>query len=79
VSFLEAGSTGDESSYDDTIWVFEPSVNLCLNITQHFRAAVGVGYRKIIGLDSDTETTYGLTESQLDGYTIGLTLRFGSY
>jgi hypothetical protein len=79
VNFRQAGAAVDENLHDDTIWLFEPAIHGCLNFTRHLRAAVGIGYRTIIGLDDVSETTYGLTTSQLDGYSVSLTLRFGRY
>jgi len=79
INFREVGAVLDENLHDDTIWLLEPSVHGCLNFTRHVRAAVGIGYRTILGLDSVTESTYELTASQLDGYSVSLTLRFGRY
>ncbi len=79
INFNEVGTDLEENQHDDTIWVFEPSAHYCLNVTQHFRVAVGAGYRSVIGVDDVTETTYGLAAADLSGYTVGLTLRFGRY
>jgi len=59
---------------DDGFLVLEPTVNIELNVTEHFRLAAGAGYRLASGVTSDY-----LAASDLSGATFNLALRFGSY
>lgn len=58
----------------DAFFVFEPAVNLELNLTTFFRLDLGVGYRFISGVED-----YNLNEEALSGVSGILTLKFGSF
>ena len=58
----------------DAFFVLEPEVNFMLNITTHFRAGVGAGYRLISGVD-----LAGLSDSDIGGLSINMVFKFGDY
>ncbi|MFO7445730.1 MAG: hypothetical protein R6W90_05150 [Ignavibacteriaceae bacterium] len=58
----------------DTFFVFEPAVNMELNIYSFFRLNAGISYRMVSGVDFDT-----LENSDLSGPSATLTLKFGKF
>ena len=58
----------------DAFFVLEPEVNFMVNITTHFRAGVGAGYRLISGVD-----LAGLSDSDIGGLSINMVFKFGDY
>ncbi len=58
----------------DAFFVLEPEVNFMLNITTHFRAGFGAGYRLIGGVD-----LAGLSDSDIGGLSINMVFKFGDY
>lgn len=58
----------------DAFFVLEPEVNFMVNITTHFRAGVGAGYRLISGVD-----LAGLSDSDIGGLSINMIFKFGDY
>ena len=63
-----------EKYADDTFFVLEPSFNVELNVTTHFRVGLGVSYRYIDGLD-----IAGTTEEELSGVSANLNFKFGAF
>ena len=80
VSFREPGSYVDidPGSSDDLIYVLEPSANVCVNVTQHFRISAGVEYRYFTGLNQES-LDMGLKEEDLTGTSFIISFRFGKY
>ena len=79
VSFREPGSYVDfDPTSDDLIYVIEPSVNICLNVTRNLRIAAGAGYRQITGIDEES-IALGLEKTGLTGASFNISFRFGSY
>jgi hypothetical protein len=67
----------DWSDWDygsDVFFVFEPAVNVEVNIASFFRLNAGVSYRVISGVDFDA-----LENSDLAGPAAVLTLKFGKF
>jgi hypothetical protein len=58
----------------DVFFVFEPGVNLDLNMTTWFRTSLGAGYRFVSGVSSDLAHN-----SDLAGPSVMLSFRFGSF
>jgi hypothetical protein len=80
VSFREPGGVVDldPAETDDLIYVLEPSVSVCLNVTEHFRIAAGLEYRFFTGLDQES-IDLGLKEEDLTGPSFLISFRFGVY
>ena len=55
-------------------FVFEPDLNLELNVTKFFRIGLGVGYRVVAGDDFK-----GYNYLDLSGVTGTLTFKFGKF
>ena len=64
----------DWSSASDEFFVFEPAINVEINIMSFFRINAGVTYRFISGLHYSD-----LQNSDLAGFSGALTLKFGSF
>jgi hypothetical protein len=64
----------DVDNHYDHYFVFEPGVNLEVNITHFFRAAVGIGYRMTSGIG-----TAGFTDGDFSGLNGNLTFKFGRF
>lgn len=64
---------------DDGFWALEPAAHVVLNFFGDFRVALGINYRLIYGFSDNVTTVCGLTKSDIDGYAISLTFRFGKY
>lgn len=62
-------------SIGDNFWVIEPEAAVEVNVTKFFRVGVGGSYRRALG----TLDVVGLDVRQLDGWTGGLTFKFGGY
>ena len=58
----------------NSVFVFEPAVNLELNVTTFFRINAGISYRLVRGVDK-----FALTNDDLSGVSINLALKFGSF
>jgi len=77
VDLLIAGGsaqTAGASDRSDEVFVAEPSVIAEANLTTYLRAALGVGYRFVGGVDLP-----GVTDSDLRGVSARLTLRAGRF
>lgn len=83
-SLIGGGGVQYRSSYSDfdhnletdgdVFFMIQPEVSVVLNVTRHFRVALGGGYRYIRGVDLD-----GLSDDFISGPTASLTLKFGSF
>ncbi|HEY4611797.1 MAG TPA: hypothetical protein VII11_02320 [Bacteroidota bacterium] len=58
----------------DAFFIFEPGINIDLNIIKWFRASLGAGYRYISGVNSGASTN-----ADLSGPSGILTFRFGKF
>jgi hypothetical protein len=58
----------------ESFFVAEPEVNLILNVTKFFRLGVGASYRFVSSVNLE-----GLTNSDLDGPSASLILKFGRF
>lgn len=63
---------------DDLVYIIEPSVNVCLNLTKHLKVSAGAGYRYVTGLDQ-ASLDLGLEETGLTGASFNISFRFGRY
>lgn len=68
--FVKTNFEGDP----DAFFVIEPSMDVVLNVTRYFRFAVGASYRYISGVDFS-----GIDDSDLNGLSAQITLKFGSF
>ncbi len=80
-SLIGGGGLGLRTSgYDvitddaETFFVFEPGINLELNITTFFRIMTGISYRVVSGIDD-----FGFRDSDFSGINGTLTLKFGAF
>jgi len=79
-SLIGAGSVGyqnknhDDRTNDDSFFVWEPGVNVLLNVTHFFRIGTGLGYR----LTSGSHLTEA-ADSDLSGITGIITFKFGKF
>lgn len=79
-SLIGAGGAGyrnknhGESSNTDSFFVWEPGVNVLLNVTHFFRVGAGLGYRVTSG-----SHLAEATDSDLSGVTGILTFKFGKF
>jgi hypothetical protein len=64
----------DDRGEIDEFFIAEPGTNLMFNITKFLRAGIGASYRFV----SDVEQR-GLHNSDLDGFSATLTLKFGKF
>ncbi len=62
----------DEPYHADNVFVFEPSVQLEINMAQFFKVAIGGGYRLVSGVN---ETNYG--DYIFSGPSVSLCFKFG--
>jgi hypothetical protein len=58
----------------DAFFIAEPGANVILNVTTFFRLAVGASYRFVSGVEKE-----GLRNSDFDGPSANLTLKFGKF
>ncbi len=65
------GTTTDRSN----IMVIEPGIDCEINVLPYFRIAMGAAYRIVNGVDN----TPGLTNSDLGGLGLGITLKWGGF
>lgn len=79
-SLIGAGGAGyrnknhGETSNTDAFFVWEPGVNVLLNVTHFFRVGAGAGYRLTSG-----SHLADATDSDLSGVTGILTFKFGKF
>ena len=64
----------DLNSENDTFFIFEPGVNVTMNVTSYFRISGGVSYRFISGTQSSAASN-----ADLSGPTGVLTFHFGKF
>jgi len=79
VGFKTPGSYVDVDPTDgDILYIIEPAVYACLNLTKNVRIAAGGAYRYVTGLDQ-ASIDLGLEETGLTGVSFNISFRFGSY
>lgn len=74
VSLRDSGYEPVNVDDNNPFFVFEPAVNLELNITSFFRIAAGAGYRFTNGI-----TDFGFSDSDFSGFTGTITFKFGGF
>jgi len=79
LNFTEVGSASGSEEPEDSLFILEPGAHMTLNLFQTFRVAAGVDYRFVFGFEDTTFDLYGLSKSDIEGYAITLTFRFGRY
>ena len=67
----------DYTSYD-VVYIIEPSVNVCLNLSKLVKVSAGAGYRYVTGLDQ-ASLNLGLEETSLTGVSFNISFRIGKY
>jgi hypothetical protein len=60
--------------YDDILFVFEPCLDVEVNVTKHFRIGLGGSYRFVHGVEFD-----GLTNNDVSGPSGSLTFKCGVF
>ncbi|MFC1608051.1 hypothetical protein ACFL47_08780 [Candidatus Latescibacterota bacterium] len=70
----EYDSSGSSLSFDDGLLIFEPSVNVEVNVTKSIRITTGLVYRAVAGVELD-----GLDNADVGGPGVSLTVKFGKY
>ncbi len=60
--------------YNDAIFVFEPGIDLMLNVSKNFRIGLGGSYRFVNGVD-----LVGLDNDDISGPSTSLTFKFGKF
>lgn len=79
LSFRSHGSYVDvDHTKDDLVYIIEPSVNVCLNLTKNLKVSAGAGYRYVTGLDQ-ASLDLGLEKTGLTGASFNISFRFGRY
>ena len=63
-----------EDKQSSTVFVFEPEVNVELNVTTFFRLNAGISYRLVTGTD-----LAGLKNNDLSGPAVNLIFKFGAF
>lgn len=74
VSLRDSGHEPVNVDENNPFFVFEPAVNLELNITSFFRIAAGAGYRFTSGISD-----FGFSDSDFSGFTGTITFKFGGF
>lgn len=74
INYEGHGRRFDYDDDSDAFFVAEPGANLMLNVTEFLRVGVGASYRYINGVDLQ-----GFNDSDLDGASANLTLKFGKF
>lgn len=64
----------DVDRHYDSYFVFEPGVNMEVNVTHFFRVAAGISYRLTSGIDNA-----GFTDSDFTGLNGNITFKFGKF
>ncbi len=73
-NFFKNTSDSDYTIEKSSFMVVEPGANLEFNVTPFFRLGMGASYRYVQGL-----SLTNLTDEQLLGWTINLSLKFGKF
>lgn len=60
--------------YDDAVFVFEPGLDVTLNITKHIRMGIGGSYRMVHDVDLDR-----LINNDISGPSASLIFKFGKF
>lgn len=71
---LRYNSDNEDLLEDDRVFVLDPSVNAELNVTSFMRVTLGVGYRFVSGVN-----TQSLDDEDFSSPTIRASIRFGSF
>lgn len=74
VEYRKRAHPFDEAYVSDGFFVAEPGVSFELNVTKFFRVGLGTSYRYINGVNLE-----GTSNSELQGLSANLTLKFGKF
>jgi hypothetical protein len=74
VTYRERDRPYEEAYVADGFFVAEPGVSFELNVTKFFRVGLGTSYRYINGVNLE-----GTSNSELQGLSANLTLKFGKF
>ncbi len=74
VRYRERDRSFEEAYVSDGFFVAEPGVSFELNVTKPFRVCLGTSYRYINGVNLE-----GTSNSELQGLSANLTLKFGKF
>ncbi len=74
VNLRENDSDGDELLEDDNVFVFDPTLNAEVNITNSIRFTLGLGYRFVAGVNIEN-----LENEDLSSPTLRASIRFGAF
>ena len=69
---IELYSPKNINQNNDTFFVFEPAINVIMNVHSAIRIGVGVSYRLLSGID-----TYGIDSSDISGFGGTITVKLG--
>ncbi|MFC1651362.1 hypothetical protein ACFL2X_07305 [Candidatus Latescibacterota bacterium] len=72
--FSSGDNDDDDSSGSDGLFVFEPSINIEINVNSKIRLAAGISYRAVAGVELDD-----LENSDINGFGTSIVLKFGQY
>ena len=61
-------------SFNDALFVFEPTFNIEVNVSKKFRIATGVSYRAVAGVGLT-----GLDNSDIGGPGVSIVVKYGGY
>ncbi|MFC1508716.1 hypothetical protein ACFL60_03400 [Candidatus Omnitrophota bacterium] len=70
----DVDSSGTSLSFDDGLFIFEPSFNVEINVTKSFRITTGLFYRAVAGVELE-----GLDNSDIGGPGVSFVVKFGGY
>jgi len=62
------------NQHNDSFFVFEPAINVILNVHSILRIGMGVSYRILSGID-----TYGIDSSDISGFGGTITIKLGIF
>ncbi|HBG17683.1 MAG TPA: hypothetical protein DDW93_12955 [Firmicutes bacterium] len=74
IGYRERNWRPDPEYASDLFFVFEPTINLELNVASCFRVGLGVSYRYIDGIQ-----LVGTTDEELSGIAANLNFKFGAF
>lgn len=72
--FSNSDNDDDDSFAIDGLFVFEPSINIEINVSSKIRIGAGVSYRAVTGVELDD-----LDNSDISGFGTSIVLKYGQY
>ncbi|MFC1538484.1 hypothetical protein ACFL6H_03595 [Candidatus Latescibacterota bacterium] len=71
---IELYSTKNINQHNDSFFVFEPAINVIVNVNPMIRIGMGISYRILSGID-----TYGIESSDISGIGGTITIKLGNF